>query len=564
MTNVCSIISTSYQRMKKEALVNLCQLRGIDGADRTKDFLVRALQADDQGRTGMTTQPDGSPFQLVCEINPRPASPAGEYSEQSTTSEGLPSSMQAALACLGDSDAKLRFQLILEYQKAVECQAEREAAERQAERQLKLELARLDRGIASPAPTETREVSQPMPSFDKFPMMDERSGVDRFFRSFEKVCLQYQLPDIQWAKYLTPGLRGKALDVFADLPMDCDGDYAKIKAAIIKSYNLTPDMYRKRFRTLQRGPTDSYTDVLGGLRSAFKGNLVPGHRKLSPSWKSPKSSLPRLSAANQMPAGENTHPSGAKPSTADVWRCYVCNKTGNISLTCPDKKKSGPPRKPSSSPPDMYCVATQPNPHADNLQPVKIGENTGAQLTLVRPELVDPQDILPGKTTMVTVIGGVSPTVPMACVYLDWGAGCSLREVGLSDSIPANVLLGTDLGRMTSQYEPASTPTDPASSPLPVDQGPLGEDFGQGLGVNHCVLPNHVFSTEENAGQTPVCPPPASQMNDDGDALELNDTIDRGAPVPFIAVVTRQKSAQNAAEEDTGNLIGYSSPTSSP
>ncbi|KAM9308321.1 LOW QUALITY PROTEIN: uncharacterized protein PAF06_012512 [Gastrophryne carolinensis] len=53
--------------------------------------------------------------------------------------------------------------------------------------------------------------------------------------------------------------------------------------------------------------------------------------------------------------------------------------------------------------------------------------------------------------------GGVRPAVPMARVYLDWGTGKGLREVGVSEDIPVSVLLGNDLGRMLCHYAPEDT-----------------------------------------------------------------------------------------------------------
>ncbi|KAM9305028.1 LOW QUALITY PROTEIN: uncharacterized protein PAF06_013538 [Gastrophryne carolinensis] len=58
-------------------------------------------------------------------------------------------------------------------------------------------------------------------------------------------------------------------------------------------------------------------------------------------------------------------------------------------------------------------------------------------------------------------IGGVRPAVPMARVYLDWGTGKGLWEVGVSEDIPVNVLLGNDLGRMLCHYAPEDTACTP-------------------------------------------------------------------------------------------------------
>ncbi|XP_077137564.1 uncharacterized protein LOC143803670 [Ranitomeya variabilis] len=99
--------------------------------------------------------------------------------------------------------------------------------------------------------------------------------------------------------------------------------------------------------------------------------------------------------------------------------------------------------------------------------------DTGAERTLVRPEVVSPQDLVPGKTLSVSGIGGVEPALPVAKVFLDWGAGRGVREVGVTSNIPANVLLGTDLGRIVSQYvatePPSSAPQECHDSTVNVD-----------------------------------------------------------------------------------------------
>ncbi|KAM9321221.1 LOW QUALITY PROTEIN: uncharacterized protein PAF06_005788 [Gastrophryne carolinensis] len=58
-------------------------------------------------------------------------------------------------------------------------------------------------------------------------------------------------------------------------------------------------------------------------------------------------------------------------------------------------------------------------------------------------------------------IGGMRPAVPMAHVYLDWGTGRGLRQVGVSEDIPVNVLLGYDLGWMLCHYAPEDTACTP-------------------------------------------------------------------------------------------------------
>ncbi|KAM9329490.1 uncharacterized protein PAF06_003128 [Gastrophryne carolinensis] len=88
--------------------------------------------------------------------------------------------------------------------------------------------------------------------------------------------------------------------------------------------------------------------------------------------------------------------------------------------------------------------------------------DTGATLTLLQPHLVKNKDRT-GHTVAVRVAGGAVFRLPTARVHLDWGAGSGRVQVGLMDNLPAEVLLGNDLGPMTSAY---ATPGPASINPV--------------------------------------------------------------------------------------------------
>ncbi|XP_031756161.1 uncharacterized protein LOC116410219 [Xenopus tropicalis] len=522
-----------YKRQTKETLINLCEQRGIDAADKSKEMLVCALVEQEQ--QSYTPESGDYATQDMPVLNSAPGSSQRGDSNSCSGQGDRNSSLQAALQLLGSDDPQLRLQLILQYQQAeagreaaereaaaAAVAAEREAAaaaaERQAERQYQLELAKLQQQRLPPRSSESSELRPLITSADKFPVMDKDGDLDTFLRCFERACRQYHLPREQWAKYLTPGLKGKALDAFVDLPPEFDGDYDAIKNALIKKYHLTPEVYRKKFRTVQRGPTDSYSDVVSSLRTTFKAwlrglsvttfdcledlmikdqflhtcpvevrqfimdrepktadqaaeiadtyaanRMSDNHKTTSQTWKGGKPTGHFPSHASKVPASPTPRPTAGTSPPVDTRQCFVCRKVGHVSINCPEKRKSALMGKQTSSSPAVLFVAGKEGNSVDNLQPVTVGNkitvglrDTGAEVTLVRPEMVNSEDIIPGKTMDVKGIGGTSPAVPLARVYLDWGAGSGIREVGVSDAIPTNVLLGTDLGRLVSQYVPAT------------------------------------------------------------------------------------------------------------
>ena len=55
----------------------------------------------------------------------------------------------------------------------------------------------------------------------------------------------------RWCENVTPIwlASGKALDVYSTLPIDEAQDYAKLKLALLRKYNLTEEGYRTKFKT---------------------------------------------------------------------------------------------------------------------------------------------------------------------------------------------------------------------------------------------------------------------------------------------------------------------------
>ncbi|XP_072010889.1 uncharacterized protein [Engystomops pustulosus] len=520
-------MATIYKRQSKEALVHLCEQRGIDPADKSKELLVCALMEQDAEQGSGTAQ--GS---QDMDINPGRVSPEATHSRSPQV--GMDVSLQMALQQLGECDPSLRLQLILQFNQAAaerekeraaaerekeraaaerekERAAERAAAERQADREFRLEMARIERGINSVQP-QSQDVGPKRPRQERFPVLDKDGDLDIFLRSFEKTCRQYHLPREQWAQYLSPGLRGKALEVFADLPLEFDEDYDAIKAALIKKYNLTPEVYRKKFRSVKRGPTDSYADAVGNLRTTFlqwtRGLSVNSREDLEdlmikdqflhicpvdvrqfvcdrePKTADEAAQIADSYTANRMPEGKReTSPqrssswkekqtrTTSQPSVSkvgenitlresinqgDMRKCFNCNKVGHLRSACPERGATV-----YSTAPVVMLLSGDMEKLQHHMQPVIVGDrvtqglrDSGASYSLVRPEIINPEDIIPEKTLPVKGITGCHPGVPVAKVFMDWGSGRGIRQVGVSQELPVDVLLGNDLGKMTTVYVP--------------------------------------------------------------------------------------------------------------
>uniref|UniRef100_A0A8C5LVZ2 SCAN box domain-containing protein n=1 Tax=Leptobrachium leishanense TaxID=445787 RepID=A0A8C5LVZ2_9ANUR len=342
--------------------------------------------------------------------------------------------------------------------------------------------------------------------------------------------------------YLTPGLKGPALKAFAELPAESDQDYEAIKAALQRRYNLTPEVYRKKFRSLQKRAVECYSAVASHLTTLFRqwvrglkidtldaledllikeqfvqlcppeiqewlldrkpetaleaGELADflaanrasvdrsrGSPKGSSGWKPNSARPPDITAVTPpsvpVSAGEGgTSPS--LPGRSVRRRCFICDNANHLLAACPQRKKPAPTAEggyPSASPSVRLVTRLEGSANVNQQAvivgtPVSVGlRDTAAEVTLVHPGLVSPADFIPGRTLAVKGFGGVRPAVPMAWVYLDWGAGRGLWEVGVSENIPTDVILGTALGKLVSQYV---LERDPGDLPRPTSGSTVG------------------------------------------------------------------------------------------
>lgn len=112
---------------------------------------------------------------------------------------------------------------------------------------------------------------------------------------------------------------------------------------------------------------------------------------------------------------------------------------------------------------------------AINGQPAQGLRNSGATITLIQPHMI-PQSARTGQTVAVRVAGGKVLRLSTAQVLLDWGSGERQVRVGLLRELPAEVLLGNDLGHLTSSYAPeaAMAVTTRRQSQLQGNSTPMG------------------------------------------------------------------------------------------
>jgi len=100
------------------------------------------------------------------------------------------------------------------------------------------------------------------------PPFQERE-VDKYFLHFEKVATSLSWPKRVWTLLLQGSLLGKARDAYSALSVEQSSDYDTVKRHILKAYELVPEAYRQRFRTIQKVDTETFVEFAREKENAF-------------------------------------------------------------------------------------------------------------------------------------------------------------------------------------------------------------------------------------------------------------------------------------------------------
>ena len=73
---------------------------------------------------------------------------------------------------------------------------------------------------------------------------------ESYFGAFERIAVALNWPKDVWAILLQCKLTGKAQEVCAFLSTEDSLVYETVKSAILRAYELVPEAYRQRFRSL--------------------------------------------------------------------------------------------------------------------------------------------------------------------------------------------------------------------------------------------------------------------------------------------------------------------------
>ena len=144
---------------------------------------------------------------------------------------------------------KRDLELKAEQEKAL-LEAEKEAAAREHE----LKMA----GVGKHSPSDKASAFDPARNIRLVPPFQEKE-VDKYFAHFEKVADSLNWPKESWVLLLQSVLVGKAQEIYGSLSVEQSSNYEHVKEAILKAYELVPEVYRQKFRNYLK--FDSKTQV---------------------------------------------------------------------------------------------------------------------------------------------------------------------------------------------------------------------------------------------------------------------------------------------------------------
>ncbi|CAM5129251.1 unnamed protein product [Natator depressus] len=302
-----------YAKRLKSDLVELCRQRGLRVGRSTKEQLIAQLEerdrlddpipvpegsrpADaawalgpDQAGRGQTAAQDtprpflpmpgggvvGSPANTEGPLTPAASRGSSQRSSPSLERMRLEWERERKMRELEDHEKQRQHEEKQRQHEQEEKERERQEKERERQheqqekekqRQHELELARL-RSSGAPA-----AVSEGGPktarSFDKCFLAQRKEGedIDSFLTAFENACELHRVDPADRLQFLTPLLDPKAVEVYSRMTGAEAGDYELFKQALLREFGLTPEMYRRRFRSQRKTPEVTYLQLVNRMQ----------------------------------------------------------------------------------------------------------------------------------------------------------------------------------------------------------------------------------------------------------------------------------------------------------
>ena len=344
--------------------------------------------------------------------------------------------------------------------------------------------------------------------------LGDRDDIESYLTTFERIATSYKWPDEVWSLKLAPQLTGKAQAAYANMDTTSARDYALVKKAILKRYDINEETYRQRFRNAKKRQDESFMETEVRMRDNYtkwthsatatvtKEEIcdlmireqlltnMPLDLQLWIRERKPGTSVKMASLADDYvlahkatkdkdqkgdrrvqchkcrrfghiakdctttTTGEEKKPTdgakGSRPERADV-RCYRCNQLGHIANRC---SSNGKPKS------GYFCGEYEFEEDREyNLsgqvedQWVPILIDTGCSKTMVRKDLVPEEKVDHNRRIQLRCAHGDLMDYPTAKVKVKIQGHDYYICAAISSSLPRPILLGRDSGDLLELIE---------------------------------------------------------------------------------------------------------------
>ena len=94
----------------------------------------------------------------------------------------------------------------------------------------------------------------------KIPYLRDEDDIETYLCTFERIAVANKWKEDTWATRVVPLLTGKAREAYVRMNIEDSDNYTLLKKAIMLRYDLTPENYRKQFRSCRKAPDETFVE----------------------------------------------------------------------------------------------------------------------------------------------------------------------------------------------------------------------------------------------------------------------------------------------------------------
>ena len=139
---------------------------------------------------------------------------------------------------------------------------DRRAMQANIEALMRIVEERTARSGATVEPTERPVVTRGSNEAEvKLQRLTNTDDMEAYLITFERLMSVYEVPQNRWAYRLAPQLTGRAQQAYVAMSTEEAGNYALVKASILRRYDISEETYRQRFRNAVPNDNETYREL---------------------------------------------------------------------------------------------------------------------------------------------------------------------------------------------------------------------------------------------------------------------------------------------------------------